>query len=359
MFSWFRRFLNLFGLFRRRSVPALEGAIEPPSDSASGKGASGKGASNSDRDHFEGEEMPNIRSEDRTAQPSRVQMISQVINVLSAYLQTFGRPESTLDFRAVIGAIAANLPAVQVENKRLEGFIDEVIAAYGSVDNDSRLVDTTTQLLAEQVAVWLREQEVAIENVMSAYLQRFAPDDVEWSAGELLSLVQTVVATLNDGSLSRSGGRSLVAKVMAAFDLDKALRRRIAPEWIALAQKVASYVRTGKLQAEVRSIAWAYLRQFRSILSPQLIEQIMEEGPLNLSPAEVLSGDLGEFSKMLYYKFQLLEADPVVTRTHEDIAVQVRAAVDDFKRRRDQAGVDITVGEQTGDLEVSSPFVRS
>ena len=293
------------------------------------------------------------------AGPSRVKMLSRVITVLSAYLQTFGRPESDVDFRAVVGAIVANLPEVQIENKRLEGFIDEAIAAYSSVDNRS-VVDTTTQLLAEQVSVWLREQEVTVESVVSAYLQRFAPDDATWNAGDVLGLVQTVVATLNDGSLSRSGGRSLVAKVIDTFNLDEALRRRIAPEWIALAQKVASYVRTGDLQSEVRAIAWSYLRQFQSILSPQLIEQIMEEGPLNLSPAEVLSGDLGEFSKMLYYKFQLLEADPVVTKTHEDIAVQVRAAVEDFKRRRGDEVVDITEGEQKGDLEVGSPFfVRS
>ena len=340
MFKLFRRFLNLFRVFRRRPRPALEAKrdklpeVQPP-----------------DLEARRGTEVPN------PTRPSRMKMLSQVINVLQAYLQTFGRPESDLDYRAVIGAIVANLPGVEIENKRLEGFIDEAIAAYSSLDGGS-VVDTTTQLLAEQVSVWLREQEVTVENVVSAYLQQFAPDDADWNAGELLGLVQTVVATLNDGSLSRSGGRSLVSKVIDVFNLDEALSKRIAPEWIALAQRVASYVRTGTLQAEVRSIAWAYLRQFQSILSPQLIEQIMEEGPLNLSPAEVLSGDLGEFSKMLYYKFQLLEADPVVTKTHEDIAVQVRGAVEDFKRRRDLESVDITQGEQKGDLEVGSPFVQ-
>ena len=309
-----------------------------------------------------------------TARLSRVKMLSQVINVLRAYLATFGRPEAEIDFRAVIGAIVANLPDVAVKNERLEGFIDEAIAAYSSVGNGSSVIDTTTQLLAEQVAVWLREQEVTVVNVVSAYLQNFAPDDAplggsfgeslgersgeQWDMASIVALVQTAVATLNDGSLSRSGGRSLVAKVVDRLDLDSALSRRIAPEWIALAQRVASYVSTGSLQAEVRSVAWSYLRQFQAILSPQLIEQIVEEGPLNLSPAEVLSGDLGEFSRMLYYKFQLLEADPVVNKSHADIAVQVRTAVEDFKRRRGD-GLDVSEGIQSGELEVSSPFVRT
>ncbi|MEM6449637.1 MAG: hypothetical protein AAF703_04905 [Cyanobacteria bacterium P01_D01_bin.105] len=295
---------------------------------------------------------------DATPRISRVKMLSQVINVLQAYLETFGRPESDVDFRAVIGAIVANLTTVQVKNERLEGFIDEVIAAYGSVDSSSAIVDTTTQLLAEQVAVWLREQEVTVENVVSAYLQEFAPIGETWDAGRLIALVQTVVATLNDGALSSSGGRSLVAKVIGTFELDKALSRRIGPEWIALAQRIASYVRTGSVQLEVRSIAWSYLRQFQAILSPQLIEQIMTEGPVNLSPADVFSGDLGEFSQMLYYKFQLLEADPVVTKSHDDIAAQVRRAVEDFKLRRG-IGLDLTKPEETGDLEVSSSFIRS
>ncbi|MFK8186387.1 MAG: hypothetical protein AB8B99_23675 [Phormidesmis sp.] len=369
MFRLFRRFWNR--LFRRpvsAPAPALTGSNDRNLDAQSPDTPIPK------------IQLPNRKPPKETPMPdelsaaptrlSRVKMLSQVINVLRAYLATFGRPEAEVDFRAVIGAIAANLPAVDIENERLEGFIDEAIAAYGSVGNDNSIVDTTTQLLAEQVAVWLREQEVTVQNVMSAYLQQFAPDEGsgdgsgegqnngQWTTANILMLVQTVVATLNDGSLSRSGGRSLVAKVVETFDLDQALRKRIAPEWIALAQRVASYVRTGNLQAEVRSVAWSYLRQFQSILSPQLIEQIMAEGPLNLSPAEVLSGDLGEFSKMLYYKFQLLEADPVVTKSHADIAVQVRAAVEDFKRRRGD-GLDVSEGIQTGDLEVSSPFVRT
>lgn len=395
MFRLFRRFLNwMRGKPTPEPTPSLAGAAGQGSDNSLSEEARSKGvrsgAKPSDTDSSDTRRSEDRRSETHlrheiklpgresakenamsesssasrstSAPVSRVKMLSQVISVLRAYLETFGRPESEVDYRAVIGAIIANLPDVAVKNERLEGFIDEAIAAYSSVGNGSSVIDATTQLLAEQVAVWLREQEVTVENVVSAYLQHFAPDDTasseQWNTAKVVALVQTVVATLNDGSLSRSGGRSLVAKVVDVLDLDSALSRRIAPEWIALAQRVASYVRTGSLQAEVRSVAWSYLKQFQTILSPQLIEQIMEEGPLNLSPAEVLSGDLGEFSKMLYYKFQLLEADPVVTKSHADIAVQVRAAVEDFKRRRGD-GLDVTEGIQTGELEVSSSFVRT
>ena len=64
----------------------------------------------------------------------------------------------------------------------------------------------------------------------------------------------------------------LVQKVVEAFDLDQALSRWVAPEWVALAQQVASYVHQSELQMQVRSIAWAYIQQFQAILSPQLID---------------------------------------------------------------------------------------
>ena len=108
-------------------------------------------------------------------------------------------------------------------------------------------------------------------------------------------------------------------------------------------------------RVRILSEALPYIQQFQAILSPQLLEQILETGPLNLSPAEVLSGDLNEFSQMLYYKFQLLEADPVVTKSHEAIATDVHNAIAEFKKNQPPA-VDLTTGVLTGDLEISSPF---
>lgn len=293
----------------------------------------------------------------RVRRPSSLENLKQVLNVLRAYTVTFGRPDSPLDLRAVVGAIVANIDTVSIKNRRLEGFIDEVITAFDSLGKESSFVDVTAQLLAEQVHVWLQEQAATVSNVVSAYLQQFADAGKTWAPNQVLDLVQTVIATLNDGSLSKSGGRSLINKVISNFELDKAISQWVAPEWIALAQRVASYVNKGELQSELRSISWAYVQQFEAILSPQLLEQILERGPLNLSPAEVLSGDLNEFSDMLYYKFQLLEADPVVTKSHAEIAADVHRAIADFKKRS-QPGIDVTKGIQTGDLEISSPFTR-
>ena len=298
---------------------------------------------------------PSSGDSSRDNRRSPFENLKQVLNVLRAYTVTFGRPGTPLELRAVIGAIVANLTTVDIQNNQLEAFMDEAIAAFDSLGTDASLVDVTSQLLAEQVAVWLREQETTVTNVVSAYLQQFAPEDATWDAGNILSLIQTVIATLNDGSLSKSGGRSLINKVLVDFNLDNALSRWVAPEWIALAQRVASYVDKGDLQQEIQSVAWAYIQKLQAILSPQLLEQILETGPLNLSPAEVLSGDLNEFSQMLYYKFQLLEADPVVTKSHEAIAADVHKAIAEFKSNQPPV-IDLTKGIQTGELEITSPF---
>ena len=280
-----------------------------------------------------------------------------VLNVLRAYIVTFGDPDTRMDLRAVIGAIVANVITGDVDNRLLERFMDDVLAAYESLGADASLVDVTSQLLAEQVSVWLKTQQTTVSNVVSAYLQQFAPEDSTWDSGEILSLVQTTVAVLNDGSLSRSGGRALIRRVIEAFDLDQAMSRWLAPEWVALAQQVSSYEEKTDLQSELRSVAWSYVQQFESILSPQLIEQIIETGPINVSPEELLSGDLSAFSEMLFYKYQFIEADPVVTKSHEEIAVDVRKAVQDFLESRGP-GIDVTKPETVGDLEVGSPFFR-
>ncbi|MEO1619641.1 MAG: hypothetical protein AAFU53_01265 [Cyanobacteria bacterium J06632_3] len=298
-------------------------------------------------------------AEQANEKPQRTSMkdLKIVLNVLRAYIVTFGDPDTQLDLRAVIGAIVANVNTVDVDNRRLERFMDDVLAAYESLGADASLVDVTSQLLAEQVSVWLKTQQTTVSNVVSAYLQQFAPEDSTWDSGEILSLVQTTVAVLNDGSLSRSGGRALIRQVIEAFDLDQAMSRWVAPEWVALAQQVSSYEEKTDLQSELRSVAWSYVQQFESILSPQLIEQIIETGPINVSPEELLSGDLSAFSEMLFYKYQFIEADPVVTKSHEEIAVDVRKAIQDFLDRRGP-GIDITKPETVGDLELRSPFFR-
>ena len=308
-------------------------------------------------DQTDGSSLPVPAVPTQPTQPknSKIKNLTQVLNVLRAYVLTFGQPASELELRSVVGAIVANLTTVEIENRQLEGFMDEAIAAFKSLGMEPSLVDVPAQLLAEQVVVWLAEQQTTVSNVISAYLQHFAPMEAAWNRGEILGLVQTVVATLNDGSLSRSGGRMLVDKVVESFDLNQALSRWVAPAWVALAQRVASYVGKGELQMEVRSIAWAYLQEFQAILSPQLIEQIVETGPLNLSPADVLAGNFDDFSQMLYYKFQLLESDPVVTKSHVAIASDIRQAITKLQSRQ-KSGLDVTKGIQTGDLEVSSPF---
>ncbi len=349
MFNLFRR---LFNLFRRRPANPPRAIAPAASNPPSRPIDPGTRSPSSD---------PLVPSKNATRNLStkneQIQNLKQVLNVLRAYVVTFGRPSSDLELRAVIGAIVATLPTVQIDNSELEKFTNEAIAAFESLGLDPSLVDVGSQLLAEQVAVWLGEQQVSVSNVVSAYLQQFAPDNAVWASAEILGLVQTVVATLNDGSLSRSGGRSLVEKVIESFDLAQALSRWIAPEWIAQAQRVASYVSKDDLHLEVRSIAWAYIQQFQAILSPQLIEQIVEKGSLNLSPAEVLAGNFDDFSQMLYYKFQLLSSEPVVTKSHLAIAANVRQAVADLQARQ-EPGLDVTKGIQTGDLEVSSPFKR-
>ena len=298
----------------------------------------------------------------QSSSTSRLESLKQVINGLRAYSITFGLPDDELERRAVVGAIAATLTSVSVENSRLERFIDEAIATYHAAYNslgtstleaEASLVDASAQLLAEAASIWLDRQGAIVSNVMNAYVQQFVSEDRDWQTSDTIELAQTTIATLNDGSLSRSGSQELVRRVIASFDIDQALSCWVAPEWIAPAQRIASYTIKGNSQSELQSIAWEYVQQFQSILSPQLIEQILKEGAMDTS-SKFTVYDLG-FSQMLYYKFQLLETDLVTTKSHKQIEARVHKAVEDFKEHT-KTNTNVTRGISAGDLQVSSPF---
>ncbi|MEO0770150.1 MAG: hypothetical protein AAFY72_12095 [Cyanobacteria bacterium J06649_4] len=208
MFRFFRR---LFNVFRRSPKQARETPVAPPLDSSPPSFSPPDSSppdtdmpQDSDRtnrtDPNSGGSIAAERAAERAAeQQTSMKNLKVVLNVLRAYVVTFGEPGTQLDLRAVIGAIVANVETVEVENSRLERFMDDAIAAYASLGADASLVDVTSQLLAEQVSVWLKTQQRTVSNVLSAYLQQFAPVVSDWESNQILGLVQTIIATLNVG----------------------------------------------------------------------------------------------------------------------------------------------------------------
>lgn len=282
---------------------------------------------------------------------SPVQVV-QVLEALPVFQQMFGLPESDVELRSRIGALLTIMDGVQMPSTEVEAVIDQIllVTQNRAVNETGRWVKAARQ--------WLHQQGNELEQLVSAYVQSFAR---EIDRHELVQVASTAVAVLNDGKLSPSEGRQLASQLVKTFDLDTALARVVPSNLIALAQRVAQYRSKAALETDIFAIAQAYLQQFGGLITPALMKQVIQKGTLNLSPEELLSGnwdDLGgidSVARTFVFKLQLLEADPPITKTAQQIAQQVHDTVTKFNRSH--SAIDLTQPvRDDDDLSLSSPL---
>ena len=288
---------------------------------------------------------------------SPVQVV-QLVEALPVFQDIFGTPESDLELRARIGALLKMMEAgsaLPLAPAEIESTIDLVIAAF------QVRAEAETGRWVKAARQWMREQADQLTDVVSAYVKEFATQ--EWAQqieqSELAAVVSTSVAVLGDGKLSPSEGRQLAHQLMQTFNLDDALGRAVSPTVVAMARRVAQYRSNADFEADILSIAQAYLQKFGGVLTPELMKRVIQKGTLNLSPEALLSGDfddlggLDNVARTFVFKMQILEADPPTSKTAEDIAAQVHESVERFNHSR--SAIDLTTpADDDDDLSVSS-----
>ncbi|MEO1591239.1 MAG: hypothetical protein AAFU71_08110 [Cyanobacteria bacterium J06632_22] len=280
---------------------------------------------------------------------SPVQVV-HLVEALPLFQDLFGVPESTLELRARVGALLNIIDGITVAPFEVETTIDQVIAAVQA------RAETETGRWVKTARQWLRQQSDTLTGVVSAYVQTYAR---RIESSELVAVATTSVAILSDGKLSPSEGRQLTQQLIQSFELDKALRQAVSPSVLALAKRVAQYRSKADIEADILSIAQSYLQKFGGLLTPELMKQVIQKGTLNLSPETLLSGDwedlggLDNVARTFVFKMQLLEADPLTSKTAEEIADQVHEAVERFNRSNN--AIDLTSpAADDDDLSLSS-----
>ena len=281
---------------------------------------------------------------------SPVQVV-QLIEALPVFESVFGPPDSDLALRSRVGALLAVMDGVDLLPAEIEPMIDQVLAVvqgHGQLET-GRWVKAARQ--------WLNQQRDQLGELVSAYVQSSARQITD---SELVAVAGTAVAVLGDGKLSPSEGRQLTQQLVSSFDLEAALGRAVSPAVMSLAQRVAQYRSKADFEGDVLSIAQAYLQQFGGRLTPALMQRVIQQGTLNLSPETLLSGDWEELggldtvARTFMFKMQLLEADPPVTKTAQEIAQQVHASVSEFNRGNRAIDLTQPANGDDNDLLVSS-----
>ncbi|NEP17165.1 MAG: hypothetical protein F6J97_09685 [Leptolyngbya sp. SIO4C1] len=259
---------------------------------------------------------------------------------------------SDLELQAAAAAAVTRLAESALTAEQLQAQVETVVAAFKSgVTSLPEPISAVVVAAAAEVRSWLQTQQNNLLNGLTAYVQQFSP-----AVADLTDIAGTLIAILNDGRTTIPEGRWLLQTVLQQFDLAQAVQTWVPPEWFAIAQRVFQYRQNAGFEATVFAVAQAYLQKFQSLLTPQLIEHILKEGSLTIDPQELLDGNLDALANTLFFKIQLLEASPPVTKTDEAIAEQVHEAVQRF-HDRSSAAVDLSVPVSTGDLSVGSPWI--
>ncbi|MEL6138485.1 MAG: hypothetical protein AAFR42_13880 [Cyanobacteria bacterium J06628_6] len=267
-----------------------------------------------------------------------------LLEALPVFGEVFGAAESDIALRARVGALLAVMEGVAIAPTEIETVIDEVLQLA------QQRAQVQTQHWVKAARQWLTQQEDRLIQVVSAYVQTYAQ---AIDPQELADITSTAVAILGDGRISPSEGRQLTRQLVQRFDLEQALSRTIPLRFLKIARRVASYRSRADLQTDAFSVAQAYLEKFHELLTPELMKQVIQNGSLNVSPQDFLSGDLGdldEVASLFTFKMQLLEATPPITKAAQAIADQVHESVAAFNRERGAA--DLLAPKSTGDLSV-------
>lgn len=291
--------------------------------------------------------------------------VAEILPTLEAYAQRFGVPQREAELDAVIGAVISIREDLAAWVDQADGVIERVRAVFdpealahrelGTLAH--RLFDEAQQRLAERIHDWRRQQQETVLGILNAYVQTF-PEAFERT--QLPSLVATLMPMMADWRLTKPEVRSLLGQVIQKFDIAKALRQVVDPEWIAIARRLAHYRRHAALETTVIQVVQAYQQGFNpAVLTQTLVEQVLakvldEKWNLDLTVDTAWAeSDTKLMIKQVMFKVQLLEASPRVEKSAEAIAAQVNAEIERFKR--EEAGnpaVDATQPTRLGDLEM-------
>lgn len=274
----------------------------------------------------------------------------QLLEGLRVFIETFGPIDSDLDLKATVRALLAADASMPAEIEH----IDQLITSTVELFRQQQAQRDHLQQLAQTAQSWLKQREASVLEVASAYVQRFSP---HLPQSELIDVLQTAVVLLWGNNFSVAEGKSLVHKVLKAFDLDLAQRRWVSPQLLEIAHHVADYRGKADFEADLMAVVWAYLQKFQALLTPQLIQQILKTGVAGINPGALAAGDLQEIAETVFFKVQLLEASPPAFKTKEAIVNQVHQAVQDFQAQRQAGAIDVSQPVPVGDLEVSSQLI--
>ncbi|MBD0334449.1 MAG: hypothetical protein ICV62_03095 [Cyanobacteria bacterium Co-bin13] len=204
-----------------------------------------------------------------------------------------------------------------------------------------------------------------LQGVLNAYMQQFAPD---LSEGDLPSTIEAIVPLVVNGGVTKPEVLALVQRVASLFDRRLGLSQEIKPEYLRLARELFLCMTQKPLEEAVQETIVAYIKAYEPTL------ESVGEGLIESTLAAIVNGQV-EFDwdielnledknlliKQVAFKLNVMQADPMPSKTAQELAAQIQGEVARFRKEQAAAlgQADLTGGLVGSDaLEISSVWTR-
>lgn len=276
------------------------------------------------------------------------QAVDALVQRLQAYAITFGVPEVAVELGGIANAIALvddTLKPITTSRDPLDALVKAALQQFDPRDMLNQWVDQYTQQVIQRAKTWLADQQTEVFNTVQAYVQHYVPEPIASDA--LKTLVASVIPVVRDGVISQAEVDALLHFVIARFDWQTVMEQWIDPKYIAIAQRVASYLHYSPLEQLTLESVVAYLQTFQAkstAITETLIEQvltaILSRGDLIHVDTDISLEQQKLMVKQVSIKLILQKASSPASKTAQEIAAEVNRAVLRFQLER-EPGLDV------------------
>lgn len=302
---------------------------------------------------------------DTLAGPPAAEVWDTLVAGLSAYGRLYGLPNSPEQVQGILGTLLRlhlpEAPAVLVD-----AVAQQVLDGLTPEDLKNAIVNRASSALAKATHRWRQHLEERATGVMAAYVQRYVP---AVTPDILNGMARSTLPLVSDRALTRSEAIGLISQVVQIFDVDAAMAAVINPVYLDLAQTLATALSQKPMADAVGETVTAYVQKYAptlvnigsELISTALSAVLKNQADFNFD-VQLTVADEQLLIEQVSFQLNILQQQPVPSKTAWEIADQVNTAVEQYLQDRSdrQDTVDVTAGLVSDDgLSVSSPLTST
>lgn len=312
-------------------------------------------------------------TEDSISASRDPEVVATLISGLSAYGRLYGLPNSPEQVQGILSTLLRlyrpEKPAVLIE-----AVTQQVLDGLTPDDLKNAIVDRATSALAKAAHRWQQQLEQQAQDILTAYVQRYAPAPERWPT-VVTAVIPMLGSLISDRRpLTRSEALGLGSHIVQTFDIaglsvgeaSSRKNRPLNPADLAIAQTLAMVLEQQPMAEAVGETVTAYVEKYAptlttigaDLIAMALSAVLKNQVDFNIdTQLSVIDEKL--LIEQVSFQLNILQQSPPPSKAAWAIADQVNAAVEQYLQNR-PSGVDVTAGLLSGDgLSVSSPLTST